>query len=658
MTSMGSAALLVALLTAAYGTVASLAGAVRKREDFVRSAESATYVNLALVTVSSLALLYAFLVHDFSLQYVYGYSSRSLSTSYAVTAFWAGQEGSLLLWVWLLSLFSALAIYLNRNRHRDLMPWVNHVLMVNSLFFLLLLNFVTDPFATFPGPPPPDGYGLNPLLQNPGMIWHPPALFVGYVGLTVPFAFAIATLMADRRDDVWIRETRHWSVISWLFLGIGILLGAQWAYVELGWGGFWAWDPVENASLMPWLTATAFLHSMMIQERRGMMKRWNIALIIITYFLVLFGTFITRSGFISSVHAFGKSSLGLFFLVFMVFVLAISFAMLFRRWSSLAPERPLQSVLSREGGILLNNLILTAMTVAVLWGTIFPVLTELATGTKIGVGRTFFDRVNVPMGILLLALAGLCPLLGWRRTSTAGLKRNLLIPASLGMISGILLRVLGVRHWGSLSVMALSVAVIAVILQELYRGTVAGRRSFGESPMAALFRLVRDGRRRYAGYLVHAGMVLVFVGMSGGPMTRETSATLRPTESMKVGDYTLQYQVMRWIPSTDRLAVTTRLKVFRKGQPAGYVVPEQRFYEKMDNKPTSEVSILTTWKEDLYVILTGYNRDGRASFRALVNPLVAWLWAGGLVVTVGALLAIWPTRRRESRKVGAEGGLL
>ena len=647
MASMGAAALFVAFLVAIYGTIASLAGAVNKRKELVRSAEAAAYVNFFLVTAASIGLLYSFITRDFSLKYVYEYCSRSLSNYYAVTAFWAGQEGSLLLWMWLLAFFSALTILMNRRRNRDMMPWVNHVLMVNSVFFLLLLNFVTDPFVTFPGPPPPDGYGLNPLLQNPGMIYHPPTLFVGYVGLTIPYAFAMAALLSGKPDNRWIVSTRHWTVISWLFLGVGILLGAEWAYVELGWGGYWAWDPVENASLMPWLTATAFMHSIMIQERRGMMKVWNMSLIIISYFLVLFGTFITRSGVISSVHAFGKSSLGTFFLVFMLLVLFISLALLIWRGKLLRPESPLESVLSRESGFLLLNMIFAAMTFAVFWGTLFPALSELVKGTQMAVGPAFYNKVNVPIGLLLLLLMGVCPLLGWRRTEIAGMGRILSLPVLAALAAGVSAWGLGVKSVSSILTMAFSAFVLTSVALELYRGTRARKRSSGEPLLKAILMLTWRNRRRYGGYLVHVGMVLIFIGLAGSTMVIESQATLRPNGSMTVGDYTLKYEKMEYVPTSNRLAVTTRLKAYKDGKALAYLIPERRFYEKREDNPTSEVSIMTTWKEDLYVILTGYNKDGRASFRALINPLVIWLWIGGVVVTLGTVLAVLPVSRRR-----------
>jgi cytochrome c-type biogenesis protein CcmF len=657
MASMGAAALFVAFLVAIYGTAASFAGGLNGRKELIRSAEASAYVNFALVTAASVSLLYSFIIRDFSLKYVYEYCSRSLSNYYAVTAFWAGQEGSLLLWMWLLAACSALAIFMNRHRHRDMMPWVTHILMANSVFFLLLLNFVTDPFITFPGPPPPDGYGLNPLLQNPGMIYHPPTLFVGYVGLTIPYAFAMAALLSGRPDNRWILSTRRWTVISWLFLGVGILLGAEWAYVELGWGGYWAWDPVENASLMPWLTATAFMHSIMIQEKRGMMKIWNMSLIIVSYFLVLFGTFITRSGVISSVHAFGKSSLGTFFLVFMVLMLVLSLAVLIWRRKLLKPDRELSSVLSRESGFLLLNMTLAAMTFAVFWGTLFPALTELVKGTQIAVGPAFYNKVNVPMGLLLLLLMGVCPLLGWSKTDV-GMGRIAAYPLFMALIAGVAARVLGVKSVASILVMAFSAFVLTSVATELFRGTRVRMNSAEEAPLKALFMLTWRNRRRYGGYLVHVGMVLIFIGLAGSTMVTESQATLRPKGSMTVGDYTLKYEKMEYVPTSNRLAVTTRLKVYKDGEALAYLIPERRFYEKREDNPTSEVSIMTTWKEDLYVILTGYNKDGRASFRALINPLVIWLWIGGVVATLGTILAVFPVSRRQAAKSTTKGAAL
>ncbi|GBE14762.1 cytochrome c-type biogenesis protein CcmF [bacterium BMS3Abin14] len=652
---MGSAALIVAFPVAIYGMAASLFGAIRHKDEFVRSAGYAVYLNFFLVTAAAVSLLHAFIARDFSLQYVYEYSSRSLSGFYTISAFWAGQEGSLLLWMWLLAFFTALVVFTNRGRYRDLMPWVIHILMLNGVFFLLLLNFVTDPFLAIPGQSPGDGYGLNPLLQNPGMVYHPPALFIGYVGLAIPFAFAMASLLAGRRDDAWITAIRRWTIFSWFFLGAGILLGAQWAYVELGWGGYWSWDPVENASLMPWLTVTAFLHSVIIQKKKGMLKFWNLFLVIITYFLVIFGTFITRSGVISSVHAFGKSSLGTFFLVFMTLIATAGVAVVWRRRPLLLPETNLKSLSGKEGGFILNNFIMTLMMFTVLWGTVLPVVSEITTGTKVAVGAGFYNHIIGPLAIVLLILMGVCPHLDWGGTTVRNMLRRFILPGFAVLAGGGLAWGVGVRAPISILLIAFSAFVVASIIEESINSAISNGKNTGKPIARALRRVMAGGRRRYGGYLIHIGIVVIFLGLSGATLNRAAIATLYPGESMKVGQYTLRYEKMGWIPSRDRLAVKTRLKVYRKGKTLGYLTPERRFYGGREKQPTSEVAILGNWKEDLYVALTGYDRDERASFRVLVEPMVSWLWAGGYIIALGTMLVLFPggipTRVLRERKV-------
>ena len=655
---MGDAALMVAFFVSLYGTGAAFVGALsmrggwgRKgvlsgRHSLIKSSELAVYLNFGLLTIASAALLRAFLVRDFSLLYVFEYSNRSLSDAYAVTAFWAGQEGSLLLWAWMLAACAALALFLHHKRLPDLMPWATFVLMLNSSFFLLLLNFVSHPFSAFPGATPADGYGLNPLLQNPGMIIHPPTLFIGYVGLTIPYAFAMAALLAGRSDSEWITQTRIWTVVSWFFLGVGILLGAEWAYVELGWGGYWAWDPVENASLMPWLTATAFMHSIMIQQRRGMFKIWNMSLIIFTYFLIIFGTFITRSGLISSVHAFGKSSLGTFFLVFMFLTLLLGLAAVVWRRKMLVAQNHLQSPISRESAFLLNNIIFSVLAFTVFWGTTFPVLSEMTKGVKITVGAGFYNRVNVPIALVLMVLIGVCPLLAWRSPVGRKVFRDLPLPLALSAIGAAGAYASGIRNTATILVMSFSALILGSVLVEFYRGANALRGASKTPLPLAVIKVAFSNRRRYGGYVVHIGMVLIFMGLAGAPLNQEVTGTIRPNESLSIGNYTLKYMNMKWVPTQDRLAVTTRLKAFQEGKAIGYLVPERRFYENREDQPTSEVSILSNWREDLYVALTGYNRDGRASFRILINPLVSWLWFGGYIIGLGVLLAVWPRRRK------------
>jgi len=656
MNSMGDAALLVAFFVCLCGAGLSLGGVLAKRSELIKSSEHAVYLSFGLLTVASVALMRAFLARDFSLLYVFEYSSRSLSDAYAAAAFWAGQEGSLLLWAWILSGFSVLALRFHRKRLPALMPWATFVLLINVSFFLLLLNFVSRPFAPFPGQIPADGYGLNPLLQDPGMVIHPPALFIGYAGLTVPYAFAMAALLAGRTDASWIREMRTWTVASWFVLGVGILLGAQWAYVELGWGGYWAWDPVENASLMPWLTAAAFMHSVMVQERRGMFKMWNMGLIIATYFLILFGTFITRSGLISSVHAFGKSSLGSFFLGFMILTLALGMAAVWWRRKLLTPEERLRSPVSGESAFLAGNVLFAVMAFSVFWGTVFPVLAELAGGVKVTVGPGFYNRVNVPFALILLLLIGVCPLLAWQRPSGRSHLRHLVLPFFLGVAGGAAGYASGIRNPASIIVMAFSGVVLGSVSGEFYGAVSARKKAEKRGFFRAGAAVIRNNRRRYGGSIAHLGMALVFIGLSGAPLSREVTGTITPGESLRLGDYTLKYLNMAWVPSKDRLAVATRLKVFHDGRPTGYLVPERRFYANREDQPTSEVSILSDWKEDLYVALTGYERDGRASFRVITNPLVTWLWLGGYVVGLGVGLALWPRRRPIQAEAVTGGG--
>jgi len=418
--------------------------------------------------------------------------------------------------------------------------------------------------------------------------------------------------------------------------------------VELGWGGYWAWDPVENASLMPWITATAFMHSIMIQERRGIFKVWNISLIVTSYFLILFGTFITRSGVISSVHAFGKSSLGTFFLVFMLATLFLSIALMVWKRKLLTSENKLQSLTSRESAFLLGNLILSAMAFSVFWGTIFPVIAELFTGTKITVGPGFYNRVNVPIALVLMALMGICPLLAWRRSADRRVGQDMRLPLAMAVAGTVAAFVAGIRNPGTILVMTFSGFIAGSVLFELYRGAAVRKDSYGSNFPVAAARVVWGNRRRYGGYLVHLGMVLIFMGLSGTPLTQEVSGTIKPSESMTVGDYSIKYRKMEWVPSKDRLSVTTRLIAYRDGEAIGQLIPERRFYQNREDKPTSEVSIISNWKEDLYVALTGYNRDGRASFRMLVNPFVPWLWYGGYVVALGVVVAVWPRRRKKA----------
>ncbi|MFQ5886103.1 MAG: heme lyase CcmF/NrfE family subunit, partial [Anaerolineae bacterium] len=502
MTDIGHVALLLALAISAYAALAFFLGAKRGYPELVASAVNGVFAVCGLVTLATAALLYALLTRDFQVEYVASYTSRDLPLFYTASALWAGQKGSLLLWGWLLSVFAVVVLLQNRDgRNRELLPYISMVLMIAELFFLILMTFTSDPFHRLPFLPA-DGQGLNPLLQNPGMVFHPPTLYLGYVGFTVPFAFAIAALITGRLGYAWIRSTRRWVLFSWRFLGIGNLLGAQWAYVELGWGGYWAWDPVENAGLMPWLMGTAYLHSVMIQERRGMLKVWNLILIIVTFLLCIFGTFITRSGIISSVHAFGVSKLGPYFLGFMGVTLIAALWLLFERLGELRGENELDSLISRESSFLLNNLILVGATFAIFWGTIFPMISEAVTGNKITVAAPFFNQINGPVFLVLILLIGICPLIGWRRASPENLARNLLWPLTAALVFAAILLFLGVRQSYALLSFSVCGFVAATIFLEFFRGVRARHRMRGENPLRALISLVGKNKRRYGGYIV------------------------------------------------------------------------------------------------------------------------------------------------------------
>ncbi len=651
MTQLGANALLIGLVLAVYATIAAVIGARRGYPELIDSARNAVFVVGGMTTVAAAALLYALATRDFSLEYVANYTSRDLPLFYTVSAFWAGQAGSLLLWAWVLALFSVVVVIQYRHEQRELLPYVSAVLMATDAFFLTLMIFASNPFARL-GFTPPDGQGLNPLLQNLGMIFHPVTTYLGYVGFTVPFAFAVAALITGRLDDAWIRATRRWTLVSWLFLSIGIGLGAQWAYVELGWGGYWGWDPVENASLMPWLTGTAYLHSVMIQERRGMLKVWNLLLILFTFGLTLLGTFITRSGIIESVHAFGVSSLGPYFLGFIALTVLGFLFLLFERMGQLRGENELDSLVSRESSFLLNNLILMGAAFATLWGTLFPMISEAVTGRKVAVSAPFFNQVNGPIFMALLILVGVCPLIGWRRASPENLLRNFLWPLGGGLVAAGALWALGMRPGYALLAFAVCAFVMTTIILEFWRGTRARRRMTGENPLTALGRLVGKNRRRYGGYIVHLGVVLMAVGIVGSTFFKqETQASLAPGQTLTLGGYTLEYVKLAEVPAQNHTKVLATVNVYRGEQLLGVITPEKN-YHRNQQEPTTEVAIRTTPAEDLYVILAGWEDGGTlASFKVVINPLVAWLWIGGVVLTAGTVFALWPSARAVRRRV-------
>ncbi len=645
MADIGYIALFLALVASIYSAISSALGARQKNTRLADSASNSLLAVCALVTVSVAILAYALLTHNFQIEYVASYTSRSLSPLYLISALWAGNDGSLLFWAWLLSLFAAMVVFQRRSTGKELVPYASAVLMGTEAFFLILILAVSNPFQKL-ALIPADGMGLNPMLENPGMVIHPPALLAGYAAFAIPFAFAIAALLTRRLGDDWIRVVRRWALFAWLLLGFGNLLGAWWAYVELGWGGYWAWDPVENAGLMPWLVATAFLHSTMMQRRRGILKNWNMTLVILTFTLVIFGTFLTRSGILSSVHTFSETNLGPFFLAFIVITLIGSFGLLLYRHKELKSDMEMESLVSRESTFLLNNLLLVGSAFAIFIGTVFPVISEAIRGTKITVGAPFFNQVNAPIFLTVILLTGICALVGWRRASVKNLLRRILWPLVATVILGVVLFILGTRAWYALVAFLLCGFVFLTILYQWFRETRARHRMTAENHARAFWSLLSANRPRYGGYIVHIAIVLIAIGVIGSSVYDvEKEATLMPGESMTIKNYTLTYQNMDSYETEDKTVVSATLSVHNGNRTIGSLIPERYFHRSQD-QPVTEVAIRSTLVEDLYVILIGWDEDGSTAFKVLVNPLVSWIWIGGGVFVFGGLIAFWPDRRK------------
>jgi len=651
MTLLGQFALWVAFLVGLWSVAIAFSGRWRGRPDLAATVTRAVYAICGCLLVASLALWKGLISHDFNIEYVAAYTSSNLPPYYIVSAFWAGQKGSLLFWAVVLSLFASVAQLLTPRRYSDLMPYVAGVTSSVVVFFVSVMLFGSNPFERLPFTPA-DGRGLNPQLQNVGMVIHPPMLYLGYISITIPFAFAVAALLSRRLDTGWIHAIRKWTLVSWLFLSIGITLGMWWAYVELGWGGYWAWDPVENASFLPWLTMTAFLHSVMIQEKRGMLKRWNLGLIIGTFLLSIFGTFITRSGVIASVHSFTQSNVGYFFLAFLVAAAVLSFTLLYTRWPLLEADVQLESMLSREAAFLFNNLLLVGIAFSVLWGTLFPILSEAVRGTKITVGPPFFNRVNVPLGLLLLGLTGIGPLIAWRKASAANLRRQFAGPLSACAVTLAALVAAGVRDWYAVMALALCGFVAGTIVQEFWRGVRARRRMHGESVPVAFLRLVARNRRRYGGYIVHAGILIYFAAFAGMAFKVEREATLKPGESVALRSpfghtYTFTHVGISQYEALNRIVSAATVQVAVDGRPAGLLTSEKRqhvdSFKRPTFEPSTEVGIRSGLREDLYMVFAGaVDGTEEAVYRFNINPLVWWVWFGGFVLAFGGIVTMWP----------------
>ena len=652
----GSFALVLALLAAAYALVGGIIGIRSRRPLLIKSARNAGMAIFFLVTLSVACLVVSFFQNNFSLAYVVEHSNRALPGWYKFAALWAGQEGSLLFWSWLLSIWGFIALLANRKKHPELMPYVGVILGGIQLFFLILNNFVASPFGLIgtvsaAGVPHvvslADGHGLTPLLQYGEMDIHPPMLYLGYTGFTVPFAFALGALLGRYPGEKWIHITRRWTMVGWAFLSVGILLGGHWAYKVLGWGGYWAWDPVENASLLPWITGTAFLHSVMMQEKRGMMRVWNVWLVFITYMLTILGTLLTRSGVVSSVHAFAQSSIGSWFVTFLAIVFAVCLAAYWFNRDYLRTDNQLDSVVSRESSFLFNNLILLAACFAVLWGTLFPVFTEWIEGSKITVGPPFFNKVNIPIALFLLFLTGVGPLLAWRRTSLSSLKRNFAWPLAAGFAAGIIAFIFGDRNFYALVCVILAVFVTLTIFSEFFRGARVLSARSGASLFSSVGQLTMRNTRRYGGYIVHFGIVLIFVGISGQAFNQNIQQRLPVGSQMKIGPYTLVSQNYDETSNANFNAERATIEVFKGNRSLMMLYPERRFYTASQVTQTV-VALHSSLASDLYIVYSGRNPDDNSPvIHAYLNPLVKWIWLGGLVLVLGTILALVPSRQPQ-----------
>jgi len=663
MPTFGSFALIIALVLAVYSFLAGTAGLILLRRGGPQRAwaalklnETARRAGIAVffaVTAAAFVLLHAAITNDFSVAYILHHSNRALPLPYKVAALWSGQEGSLLFWAWLLSSYGLVL----RLRHKVDVRLVAHasvILAAIQVFFLLLLNFAALPFALMTGPMARDGNGLNPLLQYAEMVIHPPMLYLGYVGFSVPFAFALGALIMKYPGEKWIHITRRWTMVTWLFLGCGIALGSHWAYSVLGWGGYWGWDPVEDASLMPWITGTAFLHSVMMQEKRGMLKVWNIWLIFITFMLSILGTLLTRSGIISSVHAFAQSPIGNWFGIFLALIFVVCCFFFIKNRDHLKSENRLEALVSRESSFLFNNLLLLAACFTILWGTLFPLLSEWVQGTKVTVGPPFFNRVTIPIFLGLLLLTALGPLLSWRKTSLDSLRRNFAVPAIISVTAGVLMIAFGMKPWREISeayswmAIVLAVLVTSTIFSEFWRGARVIDSHTGEGILRGMIHLTHRNTRRYGGYIVHFGMVVIAIGLAGAAFNQDKEQELGNGESMSIGAYTLVCKSYSQDDNANYEDESAIVDVFKGGKFLTTMYPERRFY-KASQQASTMVANHSMLREDLYLVYTGRNEGSdKPILRVHLNPLVMWLWVGVWIFVIGTLVALVPNKAAVS----------
>ncbi|MBZ5594192.1 MAG: heme lyase CcmF/NrfE family subunit [Acidobacteriia bacterium] len=660
MENIGALAVLLAFCVAIYSVIGSITGKLRRNPFLIVSAERAVYGVWFLITLSAAVLVSALLTGDFRFVYVAEVSNRAMPTIYKFTAWWGGQGGSLLLWSWLLSTYAAVVVFTNRRKHRDFMPYVVAVLSTVQTFFLILNTFVVSPFEMLAVDKAitavPDGNGLNPLLQYPAMAIHPPMLYLGYVGFAVPFAFAVGSLITRQPGDDWIHTTRRWTMVTWLFQSCGIVLGAAWAYHVLGWGGYWNWDAVENASLLPWLGGTAFLHSVMMQEKKGMMKVWNMVLVSATFFLCIFGTFLTRSGVVSSVHAFARSQIGTYFVTFLAIGIAGTIYLILDRLSYLKSEAQLESVISRESSFMFNNLVLLASCFAVLWGTLFPVISEAVSKEKISLDAAWFNQLMIPIGLFLLVLTGVGPLFAWRRTSAESLRRNFTVPGISSLVLVGALAAAGVRNFYALISFGFCLFVAITIVMEFFRGArqIAAKNQMNLAH--AVVELTHRNTRRYGGYLVHMGIVFMFIGFTGAAFNKSRVDEMKPGDSVTLGSYRLTLKDTHEGENDNYMWQKAAIEVSKNGEFLKVMEPESRLYKiSSGRQPTHEVAVRTRLNEDLYLNFAGVNGD-RAVIQSYVFPLVTWIWIGALTLIFGTLVALVPSKvKREYARTQVVG---
>ncbi len=663
----GFGALVITLVISLYGIFAAIYGVRKNSLAWVESARLAMLLTFPLITLVALSIITLLVTGRYEVQYVYNVTSNSMPLYLKITALWGGQAGSLVFWSWLMSAFASAVTLRKWDRDREFLPWVIVVSLVTLAFFVSLNLLIENPFVRFwqsaggeavamfqPAGAtllsPMDGRGLNPLLRHPGMIIHPPMLYLGFVAFVIPYAFGIAALVTGRTDDRWIRLTRRWSLIAWLFLSLGLVLGSRWAYDVLGWGGYWGWDPVEIAAFMPWLSGTAFLHSVMIQEKRGLFKRWNMILVILTYSLVIFGTFLTRSGVLSSVHAFAQSAIGPLFFGFIGVTFIISLGLLLSRWNSLRSEGLMTSMLSRESLFLLNNLLFMGILVVCFWGVIFPLISELFTGQKVTVGPPFYERSTGPLFAGLLLLMGVAPLSAWGHSTVKTLGRAMWKPLAaslvvLGVVFG-----LGVRHWAALLGFWLSAFVLFITLYEYGRAVWARHRRSGENLFASLWNLAGRNRRRYGGYIIHMGVVLMALGIIGIELFQtETQGTIPPGGQLSLQGYTVTFNKIDIFDTPDgRNVARAVMNISKDGQNLGELYPRRDYYYD-SQQPMTIPGVRSTMEDDLYILLVDWqpiSTDG-VTFKVYHNPLVNWLWIGGIVFILGTMVAAWPDKDPE-----------